>query len=335
MALGLLSYLAIDRPVSKRPLPALSGVLAGLAALTHLNGLIYLIAGFGILLVQKRWRAACFFGLAGGFTLSLYLLDAVQDGNLSVMMLQFRDDPATQQNLNWTDKLAVMAGYHRVFFHSHNELALSALFMLCVIVFRKRIKRSAPIVVYTAILFFSFWVLTKSDTYMYFILFLPWLVILTADWIISYLPYQPVWERKVAQVLLVVYCLIALFQVNSIIVENNTSPDVEAQNALLSTHMPRRHTKVIAPIEFFFGQIDNYQIKGLTYYHLLERRQGAIPLKTFFQNADREEVEYIISDHRLNASYDIPPTAPDQIGVYKRVYQDQWNSLYSRQRNGR
>ncbi len=332
MALGLLSYLAIDRSPTKQPMPVLAGVFAGLAALTHLNGVIYLLAGFGLLFTQRKWQAVFSFGLASGLTLSFYLLDAVLDGSLDVMLMQFRSDPATQQNLNWLDKLSVMANYHQIFFHNHNEFALTVLFLLCLIAFRRRIQRSEPVFVYTLFLFFSFWVLTKSATYLYFILFLPWLVMLTANWAIRYLPEQPGWQRKTARVLLALYGVVAIFQIGNTIIENRTLPDVDTQNALLAKHMPRQHTNVIAPIEFFFGQIENYRIRGLTYYYLLQQKQGTITLPALFQLAEQEDVEYVISDHRLNGSYDIPPGAPARIGAYQRVYQDKWNSIYTRQR---
>jgi hypothetical protein len=202
---------------------------------------------------------------------------------------------------------------------------------LCGIAFRRYINLSQPIFLYTLLLIISFWLLTKSITDIYFLLFVPWLAILAAAWLTSYLPLQPAWQRKAGQVLLILYCLIAVVQFVNVITENKTALNTEAHNSLLASHMPNKHTSVIAPIEFFFGQMDNYKIQGLTYYHLLEREKGAIPLKTFFQRAEQANVEYILSDHRLNASYDIPIDAPAQIGVYQRVFQDSWNTIYARQ----
>ena len=331
MALGFASYVALDPPKSVRPRPVLAGIVAGLSALTHLNGLIYLVAGTIWLLVKTGWRATALFALAGSVTLSLYALDAILDGHLQLMIDQFRNDPATQENLSWFSKLSVMANYHHIFFHSQNETALSILVILCTIAFRKHIRLTQPIVVYTVLLIISFWLLTKSDTDIYFLLFIPWLSILAASWLANYLPSQPNWQLQAARIFLLGYSIVAIIQIIEVIKENRAVPDTEKHNALLATHMPHRHTNVIAPIEFFFGQMDNYKIRGLTYYYLLDQASKPTPLTTFFQQANQNKVEYIISDHRLNASYDIPINAPARIGAYQRIFQDEWNTIYARQ----
>lgn len=330
MALGFASYLALDSPGASRPKPLLAGMLAGLAALTHLNGIMYLLAGAIWILIKTGFRPTALFAVAGTLTLSLYGLDAMLDGNVAVLIQQFQYDPATQENLNLAAKLSVMADYHQIFFHSQNEAALSVLILSCGMLFRKQIRFSQSISVYTILLILSFWLLTKSDTDIYFLLFVPWLSILAAHWIVTYMNSQPIWQKKFIQFLLVVYCVVAIIQIREVLLENKTAPNTENHNALLATYMPHYHTKIIAPIEFFFGQMDNYKISGLTYYYLREREKGKIPLQTFFQLANQNNVEYIISDYGQDASYDIPVDAPAQIGVYYRVYQDKWNSIYAR-----
>ena len=201
MALGFASFLFLYTPgVSARPKPIAAGLLAGMAALTHLNGLIYLIAGAIWLFTKTGWRAAILFGVFGSLALSLYGLDALVDGNLPVLFNQFFHDPATQQNLNLFDKLAVLADYHQIFFHSQNEGALSVLVILSAIAFRKKISFAQPALLYTILLVLSFWILTKSDTDIYFLLFLPWLVILSADWLLTYLPPSLTGRKKLPRV---------------------------------------------------------------------------------------------------------------------------------------
>ncbi|QDK82205.1 glycosyltransferase family 39 protein [Spirosoma sp. KCTC 42546] len=332
MTLGFASYLCLDPPhASSRPKPILAGILASLAALTHLNGLIYLLAGASWLYLKTGWRPTSRFAIVGALTLSLYGLDAFLDGNLAMLVKQFLYDPATQQNLHLSDKLSVLADYHRIFFYGQNEIALTALAILCGIAFRHYLNLTQPIFLYTLLLIGSFWLLTKSITDIYFLLFIPWLAILTAHWLTSYLPAQPIWQKKAARILLILYGLIAGLQFVNVLTENKNALHTEAHNALLANHMPNKHAKVIAPLEFFFGQMDNYKILGLTYFYLLEREKGKIPLDTFFRQADQARVEYIISDHRLNASYDIPIHAPARIGVYQRIFQDSWNTIYARQ----
>ncbi|MBN8826989.1 MULTISPECIES: hypothetical protein [unclassified Spirosoma] len=331
MAIGFASYLAIDPPKRWRSKPIWAGLFAGLSALTHLNGIIYLIAGAVWLWLKVGWRAMLVFSVAGALTLSLYGFDALLAGQIGTLIDQFRNDPATQENFGLMAKLTVMADFHQIFFHSQNEAALSVLVLLCAILFRKQIARTDPLLLYTWLLIGSFWLLTKSSTDIYFLLFLPWLSILAANWLITYLPYQPVWQRRLMQVLVIGYLLVSAIQFREVIVENRTVPDTEQHNALLASHMPHKHTRVIAPLEFFFGQMETYQIWGLTYYLFLAKKRKDLPLNDFFRLAEQEQVEYIISDHRLNASYDIPISAPITIGSYRRIFQDEWNTIYARQ----
>ncbi|HLK96989.1 MAG TPA: hypothetical protein VK364_04410, partial [Hymenobacter sp.] len=114
--------------------------------------------------------------------------------------------------------------------------------------------------------------------------------------------------------------------------ENQTYPNVAVENARLAAYMPHQGTKIIAPIDFFFGQMDNYRIRSLTYYSLLNstQYQDQLTVPEFFAMAAQDSVMYIVSDHRTwNQAYHIPPNAPARIGAYQRVFQDQWHSIYT------
>lgn len=331
MMLGFASYLALDRPGGKPPRVGWAGVLAGLAALTHLNGLIYLMAGSLWLLIRAGWRPTLWFGVIGGVTVSLYGLDAVLNGQVNTLIQQFIHDPATQANFRLLDKLKVMLSYHQLLFHSVGEVPLSVLVVLCAWVFRRSMGWSQPVVLYLVLLLTMFWILTKSNFDFYYLLFVPWLVLVTAHALIAYGPTRPIWQQRTAQGLLIGYFLLSLVCVVRVLIENYTKPRVEAYNARLAQYMPRKQTKIIAPITFFYGQMDQYRIHGLTYYLLMENQSGPLPLATFFAQAERRQITYIVSDGLRNASYVIPLDAPARIGAYHRIYRDDRTSIYARQ----
>ncbi len=330
MALGFASYLALDPPGPIRSKPIAAGILAGLSVLTHLNGLIYVSAGASWLLIKSGWRSAFLFSTAAFIIISFYGLDALLDGRMMVLVNQFLHDPATQQNFHLADKLNILINFHQIFFYGLYETALTVFVLLCAIACRKQLAFRQPVLLYTVLLIGSFWLLTKGITDIYFLLFLPWLAILPASWLTAYVQFQPVWQKTFVRILLVGYGCIAIIQLAAVLKENRALPDTEAHNARLASYMPHKQTAVITPLEFFFGQMEHYRIRGLTYYLLLEQEKGRIPLAKFFWLANRDQVEYIVSDHRLNASYDIPVNAPARIGVYRRVFQDQWNTIYAR-----
>ena len=331
--LGFASFLVLDREAGQPRRTALAAFLAGLAALTHLNGLIYLTAGGLWLLLQKDWRSSLVFGTIGGLTLSFYGLDALLDGNFAELIRQFVHDPATQSNLRWTEKSRVMLSYQQLFFHSHYEFPLTVLALLCLPGFRRRaLSQSNGIRLYLGLLFVVFLLLTKSNFNFYYILFIPWLVLLVAQTATQLLPHCPRWSRRVARVLLVGYLGSTLLALGQVLAENLATPYTPVYNAQLVKHMPNQQTLVIAPLSFFFGQTENFQIRGLAAYHLREKREGKIPLSEFFAEARQNAVEYIVTDGKAHANYHVPLDAPSRIGAYRRVFQDEQTSIYARQR---
>ncbi|QKZ11233.1 ArnT family glycosyltransferase [Spirosoma sp. KUDC1026] len=328
MLFGLGSYLALDRPNNKPSNVLLAGCLAGLAALTHLNGIIYLVAGAGWLLVKTNWRAVIWFSLFGGLTLSIYGLDALADNQFNAMLDQFVNDPATQSNFKLIDKLYVMLNYHQLFFHSHGEVPLSVLVLLCVLIFRRALSLSQSVPLYLTLLIVAFWLLTKSNFDFYYILFVPWFVLLASQCLTVYLPDSPVWQQRAGTGVLIIYYGFALFSIGKVLEENYTTRYVPAYNNTLAQHMPDRQTKVIAPISFFFGQIENYRIHGLSYY---SAKHETASLEEFFRLAAQENAKYVVSDGYKTASYVIPLDVPDRIGTYQLIFRDDMTSIYERQ----
>lgn len=356
MCCGLGSYLLLAAAADPTSQPAygklaLAGALAGLAALTHLNGLIYLVAG-ALWLLSRRggrrrvgWLQAGWFGVAGAGVAGLYLADALLTRQLPVLAQQFVHDPVNQSRLNLASKLAVLASVPNMFFHSDAELPITLVLALTLLLgLRGRQSggyagaasepRRAPALRYLLLLLGAFWLLTKSATAYYLLLFVPFFIIVSVELALSAGPGLPAWRRRLLLLVLGLYPLGSLARARYLWHENAAYPPPAAENARLAAYMPRRHTKVIAPLDFIFGQFENYRIRGLTYYGFLSdaRPAGPLPLADFFALAAADSVNYVVTDYRTgNAVYYIAPDDPAQIGAYRRVYQDQWHGVYARQ----
>ncbi len=334
-AFGFASFLVLSRERLPAGRLALAGALAGLAALTHLNGLIYVAAGGLWLLMQRGWRPALGFGAAGGLTSGLYFLDALLDGRLDRLVYQFVHDPVTAANQHLASKLAVMAGYHKTFLHSEGESFLTALglFALLVLALRPATRPSlSPALRYLLLLLGLFWLLTKSNTAYYYLLFVPFIVVVVAEAVLAAAPCLVPWQRRAVLVLLALYPVGAGLRAYHLLRENRTYPDTEAENARLAAYMPERGAKIIAPIDFFFGQMPNYRIRSLSYFYYADalQRHGPLPLPTFFDLAARDTVRYVVTDQRSESMvHRIPATAPARVGPYRRVFQDAWHSVYA------
>lgn len=325
MTLGFASYLCLDCPNGRAPYVVWAGVLAGLAALTHLNGLIYLAAGTLWLLIRTDWRKTFAFASVGGLVLSLYLVEALLDQQIDRMVWQFVEDPAMQYTRTLSDKLKVMVNYHQLFFHSHHEAALTALVLLTILFGRKHVSMTQPIVLYLTLLVTLFWLLTKSTFAFYILLFVPWFVILVATYAPAFIVTRV--QQRIARGIVVVYLVIGLLTIGEVLYENYTVPYQQTYNEQLTRFMPEKNSKVIAPLSFFFGQMENYQIRSLSYYCSL-RDRPPLTLPEFFEMAKQEGVKYIISDNPLNSSYYIPLDTPKRMGAYTQVFKDERTVVY-------
>ena len=335
MCCGLASYVVLARsPESGWGAVAVAGSLAGLAALAHLNGLIYLAAGVLWLLTTSRgWCRAFGFGLAGAGVAGLYLVDALVAGQLPVLFQQFLYDPVNKANLSLNAKLRVMAAFPNMFLHSDAELTITLVVVLSLLLTAGRRPVLPPALRYLLLLLGLFWLLTKSATVYYILLFVPFFVIVSVEAAVG-ATALPVWRLRLLLLVLVLYPLGSVVRARYLWHENATYPQPELENRRLAAHMPCLHRKVVAPIDFIFGEFDNYRIHSLTYYSFISDGQpdGNLPLTAFFARAAADTVAYVVADYRtFNMVYHIPPDAPARIGVYQRIYQTAWYGLYERQ----
>ncbi|MBC6612568.1 glycosyltransferase family 39 protein [Hymenobacter sp. BT507] len=331
-ACGFASFLLLQQHSARTRWVVVAGAFAGLAALTHLNGTIYIAAGCAWLAGQGHWKKAVWFGLAGGIVLSLYVADALWDNQLNRLLYQFSHDHAAQGNFNWAKKMHVMRRYDQIFFHSSGEVPLTVLFLLTVLVLTLRPatrRLLTPTMQYLLWLLGIFWLLTKNTNVYYYLLFVPILIVVVTELLAAATPHLARWQRLALLVVLCLYPLGAAVRTVELVIENQREPSIMDTNRTLAQYMPRKGAKVIAPIDFFFGQMPHYRVRSLTYYQLIAP-DNPPPLTTFFRRAAQDSVRYIICDYRQkNQVYHIPSDAPAQIGAYRRVYQDAWRGIYA------
>lgn len=334
MFFGLASYLVLNKADSPVEF-ALAGSLAGLAGLTHPNGVLYMAAGaLWLMWSSAGWRPLGWFSIPSAIVLSVFGLDAALAGEFPLLVSQFLHYPVVGPNLHWMSKLSVMADYHSLFFHSEGEATLSVLLILISLLAllnrAASVPRISPALRYVLLLVGLFWVLTKSPTAYYFLLFVPFFCIVIVETALTNFLVMPRPRQMALLVLLALYPLGSVARFRHIWRDNHAYPLAEVENARLAAYMPRHGAKIIAPLDFIFGQFENYQIRGLTYL-----APQSAPLSQVFQQAAADSVAYIITDYRtVNDVYHIPPDAPARIGQYQRVYQDEWHGLYTRQPSG-
>ena len=116
----------------------LSGLLTGLAVFTHLNGLIFSVAGFILILTRKNLKALLTFSFFSGIATLLYFFDINSFEELKMLQHQLFTDPNV---LEKDSPLISLFNEHQRFFWDTEEVVFSLLFFSVFIVNFNKIRK--------------------------------------------------------------------------------------------------------------------------------------------------------------------------------------------------
>lgn len=325
-SLGLWSFLCIYTAKNKNWKIVLAAILAGLAVLAHLNGVIYLIAGLATLIYLKQYRQAVIFALIGGLTASAYFIDVLQAENgLSVWYYQFRNDPATQSAFGLWPKLFVMLTYLKVFFIPLENLALSLLFVFMLWQQRKYIlELPLDLRIYAVCLFVAFWLITKRNTAYYMILFIPFMLLILYE----LYRLKPFVNKKL-KVVLIIYFIIGTYGMGQIIYKNLSLDYLPQAYTKLRGHIPANELGLV-PITFFFNEYEHYpnllNHENYGYYDT----HSSDPVKEITNWSHKKNVGFILFDYKYRPEYFHPKPNTKQIPFYRLSFYDGRFAVYTR-----
>ena len=325
--LGFCSFICLTNTRNKLFRACLAGFLAGLALLTHLNGVIYLLAGFGLLAYRREFAAAFFFAVVGGLTGLLYFIDVfmVADG-FSTWYYQFTHDPATQDAFSLKSKLLVMLTYPRLFFYTPEHAALSILFVY-IAWHQRKFVRSLPVdlKVYSLVLLISFWILTKHPSGGYLSLFMPFMLL-----IIYELYKRSPFSNSGLKLTLALYFLIGLYGIIEIIYINNSRDYLPTAYKKLRPYISAKESGLV-PLTFFFNEYEQYAhllcYENATYLS----KQTANPANEIATWAASRDVDFIVMDYVHGPAPYYPPAGTTQLPSYKLTFFDGRFAVYKYQ----
>ncbi|GGB87474.1 hypothetical protein [Dyadobacter sediminis] len=322
-AFGFGAFLLIRNKGNKLHMAA-GGMLAGLAFLSHLNGIIYVIAGIGTLLLLKRYRDAICFGIFSSLTCALYLTDILLTENgFKIWWYQFRHDPATQAAFGFQTKLIQILTYPRIFFHSPEQIALSLLLVYMLWVQRNLIRKlPSELKRFSLILFFSFWLITKGNGGLYLPLFMPFMFAL----VFELYKIRPFVNTGLKLVLLA-YLIIGIFGTVQLIVKNHKLGFLPDTYSKLRKHLPGKTTGVV-PLTFFYNEYEQFP-RLLTHenYKLYAQKKNMTAGK-FGTWAYKKGADFILMDYEFNAESYFPAPGTAGIPFYHLVYFDGRFAVY-------
>lgn len=316
MTLGFSSWLFLDQYLNKKNLLALifSGLFAGLAAATHLNGLIFIIAGGLLLLWNRKLFPAIIFGLSVLPSLTIYFFDFTREFGFSYWLYQLNDAPALHKSSILPHSLSFFGKIfreHMRFFHSPAEISQSLLLLFCLVIGYPFLKQKRDLLRYFMLLVISLSLVAVHTTSKYMLMYMPFIIYIititighiesgrkTDHKLLKGIRAGTAWPWAVA--LLVIYFSIGMIR-NIQISTRKFDPGKHAElsNKYIGTQQDT--VRVIAPMEFIFNEIEDFErIQGDLSFADMQKAGHDLYGKSFLKLADSLGIHYLLlSDHYL------------------------------------
>ncbi|HNP18964.1 MAG TPA: glycosyltransferase family 39 protein [Fulvivirga sp.] len=304
MFIGFISFIFLDlyNQNQKKSYIILSGIMAGLAVFTHLNGLIFAFATVVILLFNLRIKDIIWFSIPFILTASLYFFNITNGAEFQQFIFQFTNDPnLAKKDFSIFEPFYKILNEHKRFFHSPKEAVFSILFVLSLIIgYKNYSSREKYLFHYLIFLIIGLAGLSHGVTAKYAIIYYPFMIILIAISIYSLI------EKKRAflwmNVLMVSYLLI---QITSDLQLFKSKLDVEKRNNYIATQL-KGGKSIFANEYLIFNEIEHFTIKSalpLAYEYGFKSKPLSYQQKRFFELAEKGHNDYIVVDTIYNNKF--------------------------------
>lgn len=281
----------------------LSGIFSGLALVAHLNGSVFVAAGFVSLLVMRRWTGALAFGTAASVAALLYFADfrGVDDFSLWYHQLTFIPNGRSTGSW-WMHFLLNLRDEHMRYFHSPKEIVFTLLIVFSLLTQHRRLWRDQQLLlVYTLAAMFFLGLLGLHKTTKYIIPVLPFwgLIIVSALSEGMAKNRVPKWGQALAGMVLIVSLVY-----NSQVVARKYDPLLNAQMREVFAGSRSDSLKVAAPMEFIFDELDNFEsIQGLMAWSELQKIDPDLKGEELLRRARAQEVDLILLNRHNQRSF--------------------------------
>ena len=191
MVAGFVSFIALEKVRINNSRPNLWSIIAGIAAgvafLTHLNGIIFAVSGFFYLIIYRKYKLLIPFMISGGIMMSFYFIDLLPSGNLAGFLAQISNWPdAVSGNYHskanfFTNILIKLSTEHQRFFWGDKVIAFSMLFFISfILAFRYLKETHKPLLLYTGMLILFLNLLGSQIAERYLLYYYPMMALIIA-----------------------------------------------------------------------------------------------------------------------------------------------------------
>lgn len=297
MSVGFLSFLSIRHGVKTQNISylLLAGCLAGAAALFHLNGLIYITAGIGLIVYMRQYRYLALFIVSASIITSIYWYEMINNNAMATGVSQILSSPAVSPEVQSTNNFVFKLLTSPARFFSHLfDISYTLLLLFSLYFYRKALKGNYEVkllLVYFIISELTLAIINPGNKSMYLILHMPFVL-----FIVSSL-HNKVISIPVKRTMLIAFSLYAITQVGHIVgLIKKGNSEIIAQNAyIVKKYLIRESDKIIAPTTFIFNEIGNARISASAMFPLLaQAEKPALTCKGVFSYAKQHNYKFLI-----------------------------------------
>lgn len=303
MTLGFASFLLLEDALRRHAgwsvlQASAGGLLAGLSMATHLNGVVFFMAGAFLLAVYREWRLIPGFTLAfvAGFAPYAYDIHSLDDVQLA--LYQLRDSPSVALSGEYPFPLGIVVRFvkeHERFFHSPKEIALSLLFLTVLATHFTSIRRNSVIGIYLSALVVGLALLSVHKTSKYLLLYMPYLFLLLGAGLDAWMD-QPRQTRssRLLLSLLLMYLGVQIFYDGRLAVQKFHPATNRALTLAFMGNRPDT-CAIVAPMTFIFNEIERFErIQGGLCYLELQKQHPEIYGVGFLEWTRRYGIDVIV-----------------------------------------
>jgi len=302
MLLGFMSYVGLERYLKSASVSWLliSSIAAGLAFLTHLNGIMFCVGGFGLLLYYRKWKGFVQFSVLTAAIASLYFYDLWQPGHFELFlgqMANWPDNIGTSYNAVGISAkiellIAKLLSEHKRFFWSDRVLSASLLFLVSLFFSFKHLwHQHKSLIIYLLLITVTLNIFGSQIAERYLIYSFPIFGIIVS------IAMKRVVEHSSA-LIKVLFTLLFLFQ---FVVAGKMLIEIYSKNnAVAATSfdalspITASNARILVPYEYIFNELERRELvtyKGFEYH---QTAFGPFTQLSFFERASTLKIDYIL-----------------------------------------
>jgi hypothetical protein len=331
MTLGLFSYILLDKAINKKEPAYLivmgSGLLAGLGFSTHLNGVIFLVSGFFLLIWNRKYKYSMVFALASIPTVFIYFIDMLSMDKLQLWYVQMFSSPSIDSFIfsgSVSNFILRILKTLNLFFHSPKEISFTVLIITTYLLAYKHLKQHKNHIRYAFLLFVSLALLAVHTSSKYLLLYMPYLILLcilsiryifdpTRSLIFCHSLQNKKLAGKLISAVIVLYLMIQVYYDVRISFDKF---DRKENDALIKQYVTGKteDLNMIAPMIFIFNQIESFnRIQSDLCYVELRKADSSIYKEGFLRLAFSYENDYIFLPKRNMIHFGIDKMTDEEV----------------------